>query len=155
MTRVLFDIKEIANTNFTFGNVAGVAIENLAAKPTIEVERQFLRAPPANNVNGRIIFTRALVARNIERGPSRDKLWFVDGYIQYTSRSVGEDDPKFDDATINAIFAELESVYNVYNAAINTYLVLDSAAPGYNEDPVNAMYDFTLEVTELGVPANT
>ena len=149
MTRVLFDIKEIANTNFTFGNVAGATIENLTAKPTIEVERTFLRAPPVNNVNGRIIFTQALSARNIERGPSRDKLWFVDGYIQYDNVS------KFDDATINAIFAELESVYNVYNAAINTYLVLDSAAPGYNEDPVNAMYDFTLEVTELGVSANT
>ena len=149
MTRAMFDAQQDMNTNFTFGNVAGATIENLAAKPTIAVEAEFLRNPVTKNANGRIVYVKSTPGTHIEFGPSRHKVWFVDGYIQYTNIS------KFDDATIMAIFAEMERVMNVNNGGNNTYTRTFVTSEGYDRNPVDGQYNFTVEVMEIGVSSYT
>ena len=151
MTRVLFDLQQLMDgaSGYVFGNVAGALVEDHAAKPDIVIERTIARTPIANNVNGKIVFVKAVPANNIELGPSRHKIWFADGYILHKNETI------FDDATIMAMKAEMERALNVYNATASTYSYLFTQSKGYNEDPSNAMYDFTIEITQYGVSATT
>lgn len=154
MTRAMFDAKEDMNTNFDRTKVAGATIENLAAKPTIEVEAEFLRNPVARNVNGRIIYKLEEEGASIELGEDRHKVYFIDGYIQYTSRSVGEDAPKFDDATIMSIKQEFQRVMNVNNNSVpRTYRRSLEPLTKYNSNPVDGEITFTLKIIELDVSA--
>ncbi len=149
MTRPLFDLQQKVFNSYVFGNVAGATVENHTAKPDIVIERTVLRTPITNNTNGRIVFVNAEPANNIELGPSRHKVWFVDGYIQHQNVTI------FDDATVLAMLAETERGLNVYNATIATYTYIFVSSLGYNQDPSLAMYDFTIEVTQYGVTAIT
>jgi len=149
MTRALFDLQQRVLSAYVFGNVAGGTVENHVAKPDIVIERTILKTPIAFNTNGRIAFVKAEPANNIELGISRHKVWFVDGYIQHENQTI------FDDATIMAMKAEMERGMNVYNATAATYGNIFVSSLGYNEDPVNAIYDFTIELTQYGVSAIT
>ena len=147
MTRPLFDLQQRVFNAYVFGNITGGTVENHTAKPTIVIEGKFERTPVAYNTNGRIVFVKAEPANNIELGISRHKVWFVDGYIQHENQTI------FDDATILSMKAEMERGMNVYNATAATYGNIFVSSLGYNEDPVNAIYDFTIELTQYGVSA--
>ena len=149
MTRALYDLQQQVNTDYVFGNVAGATVENHTAKPDIVIERTTLRTPVTNNANGRIVFVKAEVGSSLEEGPSRHKVWFAHGYIQHHNLTI------FDDATILSMKAEMERGLNVYNATIGTYTYIFVNSDGYNEDPVSAMYDFTIEIVQYGVSAYT
>ena len=147
MTRVLFDLRLQVFTDYVFGNVAGATVENHTAKPEIVIETMAERTPTAYNTNGKIAFVNAEPGNSIENGPSRNKIWFVNGYIQRQNASI------FDDATIMSMKAEMERVMNVYNATIATYTYTFVSSPGWNTDPVTPTYDFAIEVVQYGVTA--
>ena len=149
MTRALFDLQQKIFNNYVHTNINHATVENHTAAPDIVIERTVLRTPVTNNTNGRIVFVNCEPANNIELGPSRHKVWFVDGYIQHQNVTI------FDDATLLAMKAEMESVMNVYNTTISTYTYIFVSSLGYNQDPSLAIYDFTIEVTQYGVSAIT
>ena len=147
MTRAMWDLQQLMNggSGFTYTNVAGATIEDLAGKPTIEIESVLLRTQDtAHNVNGKIIFVSEEEANSIEFGQTRHEVYFINGYIQYKSTS------KYDDATIMSIKAEMRRVLNVYNATSSTYHFTFSSSPGYNNDLVDGMIDFTIEAWKIG-----
>ncbi len=145
----MYDLQQLVFANYVFGNIAGATVEDHTAKPDIVIERDILRTPITNNTNGAIRFVKARPGANIELGPSRHKKWLIMGYILHANTTI------FDDATILAMKAEIESVLNVYNKTIGSYTHFFSVADGYNEDPVNAVYDFIIDTTEYGVTART
>ena len=51
--------------------------------------------------------------------------------------------------------AEIERGYNVYNATIGTYTYKFISSEGWNTDRVTAIYFFSIEVVQYGVPAHT
>ncbi len=147
MTRPLFDLQQQIFNDYVHTNINHATVENHTADPDIVIERTVLRTPVSNNTNGRIVFVNCEPANNIELGPSRHKVWFVDGYIQHQNVTI------FDDATLLAMKAEMERVMNVYNTTIAVYTYIFVSSLGYNQDPSLAMYDFTIEVTQYGVSA--
>ncbi len=149
MTRVLFDLQQQTDTDYVYTNVAGITVENHTAKPDIIIESLLERSSPTNNSNGKIVFIKAEPANSLEQGPSRHKVWFIDGYIEHQNTVI------FDDATVNAMKAEMERGYNVYNATISTYTYKFISSGGWNTDRVNPIYFFTVEVVQYGVSAYT
>ncbi|KKL94719.1 hypothetical protein LCGC14_1861840 [marine sediment metagenome] len=147
MTRAMFDAQQDMNTNFTFGNVTGAAIENLAAKPTIAVEAEFLRNPVTKNVNGRIIYKTEEEGASIDLGEFRHKAYFIDGYIQYTNIS------KFNDATIMSIKQEFQRVMNVNNNSVSRTYRRSLENSDYDGNPVDGEITFTLRIVETDVSA--
>lgn len=149
MTRVLYDLQQQVFNDYVHTNIAGATVENHTADPDIVIETVQERTPTTYNTNGRIVFVDAEPANSIENGPSRNKIWFASGYIQRTNTTI------FDEATIMAMHAEVESVFNVYNNTIATYTYTFVSSKGWNTDPITPIYDFVVEVVQYGVTART
>ncbi len=133
--RPAYTLQQLLFSNFDNTNVAKEH-DGTSADPTIMLESAFLRNPPANNINGRIIIVNERRGNSIHAAAVRQKNFFVPCYIQYTNVN------NFNDVVIKLILAELESVLNVNNYTAGWAYRFTVDTYDYNYDPVNGEIDF-------------
>ena len=143
---VLLDFITLLKT-FVHTNVTGATIENLEADPTILSRYDYVKSTDTQNANGYIIVDTAEEGNPDEFGPSRHENYFFRGSILYNSLV------KLTSATIYAIKAEMRSLFNVNNAAINDYYYRFISGTNFNGNPELGVLTFVVEGSKIGVSA--
>ncbi len=132
---------------FDHTNVTGATIENLTADPTILSRYDYVKSTDAQNANGYIVVDSADEGNSDEFGPSRNENTFFRGAILYNSLV------KLTSATIYAIKAEMKSLLNVNNAAINDYYYRFVSGGKFNSNPELGVLTYVVEGSKIGVSA--
>lgn len=143
---IMLDFITLLKT-FVHTNVAGTTIENLTADPTILSLYDYNKSTDVQNVNGYIIVDTAEEGNPDEFGPSRNENYFFRGSILYNSLV------KLTSATIYAIKAEMRSLLNVNNAAINDYYYKFVSGTRFNGNPEQGILTYVVEGSKIGVSA--
>ena len=129
---------------------AGGGSEQLTDDPPIAIRNTFMETPPPFSVDGYILLTKEIPGTNINFGPSRHEVTFVDGHIYYESKTDK------DSLVIQSIKEQLLSLMNVNNFGLNVYTYEFVTNPiGYNNIPQAGRIDFTVETWKIGVSAKT